>query len=555
VLKGMRPSPRAHTARAVRPGSSPRKQPPQPPPSAARPEARARTVGDRGGPQGTETESTSLLARALEHRQNGRWHEAIEDYAQAHALQSARAQLQAAVAAPAAAEAPSAETSFAPSFPPNRTAVWRKSLVPVRFSAAGAGGNRESEDPDEQFLPRSGPEVGSPRHPLGLCGAHTSLTKLVSPRLAERQERAEALVAAQHGALFEAAATNRPSSRSPEQVALLSALLRASCEAFCLVPRKALTQLCQAASYESHRRSNVAVVTEGEVGTHVYIVLEGSLAVQRQPSAVCKQVTTGHLRPGDCFGTLALNREGARVRSTARTLEPCSLLRIDEASIRQTMQHPLLGDAGATLDFLCSLRIAHVLEWHQLLMLALVLQPSSYPAGHNIVQQGSPATSLFFVRSGRCQMYREVKFVNHAGSEYMRRVDVGTLGPREIFGEASVLQHNAVAPQTVEALREVHLLVLPRSQFSAARIAEMTLLLHELKLMAKLHPSDETLRQRHEQEHEWHVERRLLSSQVLEDARLRRDAEARNSGNCHLKAHLPVAYRDSRRKTPVAWRS
>lgn len=103
--------------------------------------------------------------------------------------------------------------------------------------------------------------------------------------------------------------------------------------------------------------------------------------------------------------------------------------------------------------------------------LARRLRPVAASRGTAVVQQGEPASSLFLIASGHCQLRLE--------HEEGHRVAVSVLGPGDFFGEASVLGA-PLAAATAVALDDCHLLTLDTTAFhnalaqAPAAIADLT---------------------------------------------------------------------------------
>jgi CRP-like cAMP-binding protein len=72
--------------------------------------------------------------------------------------------------------------------------------------------------------------------------------------------------------------------------------------------------------------ADVPVVREGNTGTHMYILMEGTAVVVKQGHG--GEVELARMAPADSFGEMALADREAR-SATVRTLSPCVLVRLD----------------------------------------------------------------------------------------------------------------------------------------------------------------------------------------------------------------------------------
>jgi CRP-like cAMP-binding protein len=72
--------------------------------------------------------------------------------------------------------------------------------------------------------------------------------------------------------------------------------------------------------------ADVPVVREGNTGTHMYILIEGTAVVIKRGHG--GEVELARMGPADSFGEMALADHEAR-SATVRTLNPCVLVRLD----------------------------------------------------------------------------------------------------------------------------------------------------------------------------------------------------------------------------------
>ena len=92
----------------------------------------------------------------------------------------------------------------------------------------------------------------------------------------------------------------------------------------------------------------------------------------------------------------------------------------------------------------------------KLLEIAGVVEEKVAPANTIIVHQGDPGDSLYIINAGRVRVYRK--------SDEGVEVDLAQLGPKESFGEMSLLTGQPRSAY-VETLEETHLIVLRKDQF------------------------------------------------------------------------------------------
>lgn len=189
----------------------------------------------------------------------------------------------------------------------------------------------------------------------------------------------------------------------------------------------------------------------------LFLVLQGSLQL-RLRDRDGREVLMGFLSRGDCCGEGPLFGDFFR-RMSALTQSDCQLLQIPLADLREALPTmPLLATALRQVykRRLVDCTLARVPLLGQLLpvdrlTLAGQLCPAHFPRGGLIMEQGSPADSLYLIESGQV-------VVEQNGQT------IASLGEGDFFGEIALLTsqpHRAA----VRALTPTDLLILPGAQF------------------------------------------------------------------------------------------
>lgn len=247
------------------------------------------------------------LERALAHRRAGSWYAATSDYTSAHNLQRKLEDAQ-------DASAPSGEA-----------AELRPNL---------------SEDSRPQWMPR-----GARHSTVGLRkgGNAEPLATQLSNLNGEQRLRLQEAVGNGRG---QAGGGPGKPQRHAAAAALITRLLGGgSVTVFASLDPAPLLELCTlAAGWQVD--PNHRVVNEGDVGDSFYVVLDGTLAVQRAGGSG-GDVTLTTLRPGNHFGDLALissaagpgNEGGGRRSATVRSLTPCLLLQFMAEDFQRLLSH------------------------------------------------------------------------------------------------------------------------------------------------------------------------------------------------------------------------
>ncbi|MEZ4475568.1 MAG: cyclic nucleotide-binding domain-containing protein [bacterium] len=209
---------------------------------------------------------------------------------------------------------------------------------------------------------------------------------------------------------------------------------------------------------------------EGEAGDALYLILEGSVQVFRDPPE--GQVVLARLHPGDHLGEQALLPGGTgRRNASARAAEPAAVLRV-----RRETFLAALADADGLAQRLASAGRARLLadltaqsELFQALAtevdFAEAVEEVSVPPGGRLMREGEPADALYLITSGIAGIYRRVEG---------REVQVGQAGAGECVGELGLVSRNPRAA-TVTAETFVKALRLSGDWFTARYAGSDTL--------------------------------------------------------------------------------
>ncbi|WP_240360879.1 cyclic nucleotide-binding domain-containing protein [Pyxidicoccus caerfyrddinensis] len=204
------------------------------------------------------------------------------------------------------------------------------------------------------------------------------------------------------------------------------------------------------------------VLREGEPGDSMFVIVEGRVAVMRQPEGTAPR-TVGYLSAGDFFGELALVTECRRTASIM-AVEKTVVLELSRAgleaagarygleadAVRMACRERLLGDALRSSSLLASLPPELGMQ------LGSALVPRAAVAGEPLLTLGTPGDALYFLLRGRC-----TAFHTHEDGEITPYPD---LEEGAVFGEVSLLR-GRLATATVEAATPCTLLRLERDVF------------------------------------------------------------------------------------------
>ncbi|OQR93710.1 hypothetical protein ACHHYP_02328 [Achlya hypogyna] len=173
----------------------------------------------------------------------------------------------------------------------------------------------------------------------------------------------------------------------------------------------------------------------------LYIVLEGSVAVQTELNGVKEGQRT--LEPGSifCEGSISANLWSV---TSLIALTACKVLTLEAAIYKHTLRNIMLEGAASRANYFRETGIFASWTDEQLNTLGILSEQLEYGAQDTIVDEGAPATHLYFVKSGYCGAIRLLK---------QHPIQVGSVSSGDVFGEAAVLDPiSGIFPFTIRAL-------------------------------------------------------------------------------------------------------
>uniref|UniRef100_A0A7S4B157 Cyclic nucleotide-binding domain-containing protein n=1 Tax=Chrysotila carterae TaxID=13221 RepID=A0A7S4B157_CHRCT len=524
--------------------------------------------------------TTLLMSRAHLLRRKGCWYEAISDYAVVHAVQGhvdattpsaqqrlchrsapvlsasaripasaryfgARAHSSSSVSASAPNAARHGATSVVPPRASDRSAVRVASCHAQSVTQAIALDDTESDvlsDEPRLAVAPARPNLAwtetavSCAHPSdeaqappGAPVAHLHAgCFLATPEHVAAEDASAAcktLIDQSWGRLLRAASVNN-GERSYQDVFQIAELLRASNPVLSALPHASMSILCQAVELEPDVQANYA-----EGAAAFYILLDGRAVHQRRRAGSGTLSASLTLSRGDSFGGFRLWRD-AFVPPAVTPLGRCVVLRLGEEAFLRALAVPKLSAFTEAVRLVAQLPLAADLPWDRLLAFTMSLQPREYARGDIPSRQGEHMAGMSIVLSGRLLVTRHICVRTKLGSERMQTVQVGTYGPKDVFDELSVLQDSSLSFATVEAERASRILFLPKHSFRREWFTEQAI--HELRRISRLKPTDTALREKFAYDQSWLQAKQHLCTQVLETARLKKEAKARQCRNFNV---------------------
>ena len=176
-------------------------------------------------------------------------------------------------------------------------------------------------------------------------------------------------------------------------------------------------------------RAGKAIVTEGEPGTSMYAIAQGTVSVWRKDQRVAV------MHDGDFFGEMALLSGAPRMASVKADTDVVVLEFPRESMGPVIARHP--GVRAGLEQFHRERMLANLMRANPLLQLltdaqrsglAKAFQPCTFAADEVVLEEGAQGAAVFLLLRGQCSVTQ-----SHSGGEYPDLVE------GDAFGEISVL--------------------------------------------------------------------------------------------------------------------
>ncbi|XP_059401203.1 cGMP-dependent protein kinase 1-like isoform X1 [Carassius carassius] len=202
--------------------------------------------------------------------------------------------------------------------------------------------------------------------------------------------------------------------------------------------------------YPTTLAQGCCVIQEGDDGSTVYILEEGSVEVTKGEQKLCT------IEPGKVFGELAILYNCTRT-ATVTALTDIKLWAIDRQGFQTIMMRAGLLKHSNYMEFLRSVPSFKTLTEDVLSKLADVLEETHYSDGDYIIRQGATGDTFFIISEGQVSVTQQ-----KSASE--EPVFLSTLSTGDWFGEQA-LKGEDVRTANVTAVGDVTCLVVDRESF------------------------------------------------------------------------------------------
>lgn len=203
------------------------------------------------------------------------------------------------------------------------------------------------------------------------------------------------------------------------------------------------------------------VITQGEEGTSLFVLIEGEVVVGRDEDGETREVA--RLGPGSLFGELALITAKPRY-ATVKTTQPSELFIIDRKLVDElaSTHTELAADIAAfarrrvLMNMMATSSVFSPLDDEGRHGLLAIFEPRIVESGTVLIEEGAEAQGLYVVVEGEVDITK----TDDAGDT----VVLAYLREGEVFGEIGLIEDSATTATATAAGRAV-VLFLSKSRF------------------------------------------------------------------------------------------
>ncbi|XP_067291452.1 cyclic nucleotide-binding domain-containing protein 1 [Pseudorasbora parva] len=245
-----------------------------------------------------------------------------------------------------------------------------------------------------------------------------------------------------------------PSERSQSEHHIIYKLLKGIHSLTSRLGLQELKQISTVTTVETWDRGQIIFGHNG-----FYLVLKGSVKPFSHET-IKEDQAASKIAAGGSFGSFEPGNAivgDANIQSVL-TLETCEILKISRSGYEKVKKDVLAQDHQVKVSLIQGCQL--YLHWPKLSINHLVdsIQLKTFPANQVLVKEGKICPFVAFIGCGECNILQDVgslkKTVDKKGCR-IRFVLVGKLGPKQSFGEVSILL-NQPSPCTVITATEVH---------------------------------------------------------------------------------------------------
>jgi CRP-like cAMP-binding protein len=196
-----------------------------------------------------------------------------------------------------------------------------------------------------------------------------------------------------------------------------------------------LYQLCDVLRYQEFKK-DIAVISQGEIGSAWYIILRGKCKVLISKDKETVHVT--NLGAGVGFGDLALINDKPRT-ATVVTLTDCEIVSVGKHDYERILKLIHLGERMEKISFLRSIpAIFKNLDQTELNCIGSIMPWRVYQKGNVIQREGEHMAGIVLVKSGICAETSQLKLSNKIVTVKLKMHREGSIfGLKGLLSEAA----------------------------------------------------------------------------------------------------------------------
>lgn len=206
------------------------------------------------------------------------------------------------------------------------------------------------------------------------------------------------------------------------------------------------------AMYRVEMKIGDSPTIQGDPGDCFYVVEKGDFHCFIEDKKLNTKVKVAALGPGTGFGELALMYNAPRA-ATVTAVTPATVWVINRDAFRRIGRNIGESRLKAYTSFLTKVELLAPLSAHERTKVAEALEEVKLPNKHVIFKQGQTGDTMYIVRSGECQIFKDNKLVM-------------TAKPGQYFGERALLMAEPRAATVTVTADSTVLLQLDRAAFS-----------------------------------------------------------------------------------------
>lgn len=209
------------------------------------------------------------------------------------------------------------------------------------------------------------------------------------------------------------------------------------------------------AMYERQYEAGEVLIKFGDMGNEYFVLGEGTCECLVHDEISKEVVLKKTLKPGNCFGELALLYNSIR-SATIKALTPCKAYVLAGSLFRSIIMASAVKLRNVRFQFLDGVKIFEQISRYEKLKLLDGLEVKRFEEGEVVLREGDAGDYFYIVESGT---------VHVSKLKGEQQVPIRMLGTGDYFGEIALIKPNQKRTVTIRTLEGTKLLALGRETF------------------------------------------------------------------------------------------